>query len=326
MRKIMTVVLAVLMLVSAFAAIPASAAAATTTTYDGTTKDTVNKIIITEVAPKVTYHPNGAAEAEDAKKYPMGFVELFNNSTEDIQLDSLSLLKGVSIQKEPKNTDPYYEAADGTKLWRLWRDNKKFISKMDLEAGEISTNLPADIDPVIAAYLTNEGQDMTFSSGENVVIWFITPDTIEWMTKAEGNKANFDPRAEFMASFGFNKQATAKNYTILMVWAWDEFNGDDIATDMFTLSAPNTEDRDYIYGVANDSWDVAEDMAYDKETKTINEGLYNMVVMGVSVPRYDKMPNADKAATFGSPAIKPYIANAYEALTEINPVEFVDGL
>jgi len=338
MRKIMTVVLAVLMLVSAFATIPASAAAATTD--DWTTKDTegLNKIVITEIAPKTTYHPNGAEESQDSKKFPMNFMELYNNGAGDINLAELSLLKGVNLPKVPGNTDPYYESATGEKIWNKWKDEKKFLSKMDLKAEAIVENVPSDVDSSVANFLSNITQDKTFSNGETVVLWFITPDTIEWMTNAVVNDSNntFSPRDAFVKSF-YGANESAANYTILMVWAWQEIDDNgSILDDMFALSAPSTEDRDYVFGIAPNTWDLANDAAYTQEKNadnkvtnvTINEDIYTWVVLGTNVPRYDKMPNVDKTATFGVPTEKPYLANKYEELTAFDPnsTEFSDGV
>ena len=337
MRKIMTVVLAVLMLVSAFATIPASAAAPTTD--DWTTKETagLNKIVITEIAPKATYHPNGQEESQDKKKFPMNFMELYNNGAGDINLAELSLLKGVNLPKVPGNTDPYYESATGEKIWNKWKDEKKFISKMDLKAEAIVENVPSSVDSSVANFLSNITQDKTFSNGETVVLWFITPDTIEWMTNAVASNNTFSPRDAFVKSF-YGPNASTEGYTILMVWAWNELDSNgSIANDMFVLSAPSTEDRDYVFGIAPNTWDLANDAVYTQEKNadnkvtnvTINESIYTWAVLGVNVPRYDKMPNHDKTATFGVPTIKPYIAHKYEELTpsfDPNRTEFSDGV
>ncbi len=327
MRKILAVLLAVLMITSLLAMLPASAA---TGTYDGTTKDTegLNKIIITEIAPNATYHPNGVAESQDETKFPMNFMELYNNNAGDKDLSTLSILRGVNIPKEPDDPNDAYLAGN---LWRRWRD-KKFISKIDIKAGAIVDEATAkltgefdDADPttpvldnVIYNFLTNQGQDMTFSNGENVVLWFISADTIEWMKERDSNDSNFKPREAFVKSF-YGANASADDYTILMVWAWSDLDVNSaVATDMFALSAvASNANRDYVYGVANNTWDPANDKAYD-ETAGINENLYSMAVMGTSIYRYNGMQIVDTTATFAVPTTKPYIANAY-AQIEINP-------
>ena len=332
MRKCISAFLAILMLASLFVVFPTPTTAAKQT-YDQTTKDTVNKIIITEISPNATYHPNGAEESQDKKKFPMNFIELYNNGAGDVQLDSLSLLKGVDFQYAPDFTDPYYEAADGTRLWRLWRENKKFISKMDIKDDAIIDENTAKLvglqdissgdllyyNPVYSM-LTNAGQDMTFSANENVILWFIGYDTIDWMIEMEASRFDFNPRAEFIKSF-YGANADETDYTILMVWAFSDYTdeySDHIATDMFTLSAPDTEDRDYIYGVAESTWDLANDKAYDSDDG-LNEKLYSIARIGYSIPRYNGFSINDLSVTFALPTTTPYIANAYEALTEINP-------
>ncbi len=341
MRKIVAVVLAVLMLASVLAMLPASAAAAT---YDGTTKTTagLNKIMITEIAPKATYHPNGVAESQDDEKFPLNFIEIYNNNAGDVQLNALSILKGVHYPIEPDDiTNAYMEG----ELWARWEYDKKFVSKVDIKAGMIVDDATAKLtgafedndatDPAlnnrVYAMLTNEGQDMTFSNGENVVLWFVDATTVEWMNTTSKTTQGFNPREAFVKSF-YGASASAADYTILMVWAYSDYKLSDVtklADDMFMLSAPNAKmkDCDYIYGIADNTWALASDKAYTEVSgeKVLNEKLYNTARLGYTVPRYNGFSIKDLTVTFGLPALKPYIANAYEAFTEINPTTFNDA-
>ena len=343
MRKIIAVVLTVLMLASALAVLPASAAA---TTYDGTTKTTegLNKIMITEIATKATYHPNGAAESQDATVFPLNFMELYNNQAGDVTLSNLSILQAVSFDSEPSDeTNPYLQNSNnaGERLWRIWAESRKFVSKIDIKAGAIVDEATAkasmafeDANPAtpaldnrVYAMLTNEGQDATISNGENVVLWFIDAATVTWLTEMDGSSLNFNAREAFIKSF-YGMNANVADYTVLMVWAHSQYTYNDatkVATDMFLLTAPDkTSECGYVYAVANNDWDIENDVAYSAAAG-INDDIYNMVVLDKKVPRYDYMATVDMAATFGLPTIKPYIANAYEALTEINPTEFSDA-
>ncbi len=335
MRKIIAVLLTVLMLASVLAAFPASAAEATT--YDGTTATTagLNKIFISEIGSQMYYHMGGeGTSAEGEHLNSMNFVELFNNSADDVQLDSISLLQAVQIPRAPTNaSDPYLQTRKvgmtERELWREWRDNYRFISKMDLKSGKIIEDADAlkynvfvdsdtgtsALDDRIFNMLTNDGIDMTFSSGDNVAVWFITKETVDWMQKMDNDTANFNPRKQFVTSYyGTQAAENYQNYKIIMVWAWDDFTVEDskIAADMFTFNnIPTDESKNFILGVAANTWDLNVDQAYVSPS-TINDELYSMTVMGKSVPKYPGKAGADSSAVFAPANTAPFFANAFE--------------
>lgn len=339
MRKFTAVVLAVLMLVSVLAVLPVSAAARTT--YDGTTKDTagINQVFITEVA--------SITQRSTFQKL-FNFVELYNNGANSVDLSTLSLLRAVRMFNEPDDdADPYFtnKTAAGKKFWRVWRDEYKFLSKIDIKAGKIVDDDTARLtgeftDSIVSTpeidgdkyfdYLTNNGVDMNLANGENAVIWFVGPTTMAWMKSEEALNPNFDPRTAFVEHY-YGEEAVASNFTIVMVWAWSEYElvdggeSEQLADDMFTLNAlPEFTNKnfDYILGVAKNTWNLDEDQAYVPATKTCHSDLYSMTVLGASVPRYSfSTANANLVenvtATFAPSTAKPYIANAYEALAAI---------
>ncbi|MBR2312301.1 MAG: hypothetical protein IKA46_03335, partial [Clostridia bacterium] len=144
MRKFIAVALAVLMLVSVLAVLPVSAAAPTT--YDGTTKDTagLNQLFITEVAATTQYHPAGQPTAQDQNAF--NYVEIYNNGTADIDLTTISLLRATKMTQEPDDdANPYFTNtnAAGKKLWRVWKEEYKFVSKIDIKAGKIVADAAA---------------------------------------------------------------------------------------------------------------------------------------------------------------------------------------
>ena len=356
MRKFTAAVLAVLMVISLLTLIPASSAAPTT--YDGTTKNTagLNQLFITEVATQTQYYPAGQTTIQH--KMLFNFVELYNNSTSDIDLTTISLLRATKMDSEPDDdADPYLTNvnAAGRKLWTLWKNEYKFISKVDIKAGKIVADATAketgaftdtipltpEIDgDALFNYLTNDGVDMTLSNGENVAVWFVSSVTLAWMqqeyTKPGGE--NFDPRTAFVKYY-YGDDAVASDYKIVMVWAYSDFEyeagqeTETLATDTFTLNTMPEFDKhtyEYILGVAKNTWNLDVDQAYNPDNGACHSDLYSMTVMGISVPKYNysienEYRKGDTSATFAPSTSEPFLANAYEALAAIgNPTVYSD--
>lgn len=334
MRKLLALLLSVLMLASLLAAIPAFAA---TATYDGTTKDTpgLNKLIISEIGHDMDIdvtRDNETTTYADARD----FVEIYNNGAGDVELDDLSLLLGVEIDTVPSDSaSPYinYRTNEEEPLWKEWRDHYRFISEMEIKDGALIDSNTAlqytALSTTVYAFLTNAGVDMTLSNGENAVIWLITEKTIEWMTWAEENTADFDPRTEFLKSF-YGGNATTSDYEVIMVWAYSDCVLNEstvLADDMFNLSnmpTHNEIDRNYIVGLAKDTWQVATDVAYDKVGGTINEDLYSMSVLGTRVPTY--VSQEGFSVTCAPATAVPHIQNAYNKLLNANATAYTDYL
>ncbi|MBQ2774018.1 MAG: hypothetical protein IJF45_06755 [Clostridia bacterium] len=349
MRKFIAVALAVLMLVSVLAVLPVSAAAPAT--YDGTTKDTagLNQLFITEVAAATQYNPAGQTTVQDENAF--NYVELYNNGATDIDLTTISLLRATKMEEEPDDdANPYFtntNAAGTKKLWQVWKDEYKFVSKIDIKADKIVTDAAAKktaafvdniaITPEIDGdecfnLLTNAGVDMTLSNGEVTVIWFVGPATISWMNKQiiKNDAGTFNPRTAFLKYY-YGAEADVSNYNVVMVWAWSDFEveggseTDYLASDMFTLSTLPAFDLDnfeYILGVAKNTWELEVDQAYNKTTGTCNADLYSMTVLGRSSPKYNfsyenEYRRPDTSATFVPSTSVPFLVNAYEALSAI---------
>ena len=339
MRKIIAVVLTVLMLTSVLAVLPVSAA---TATYDGTTATTegLNTLLISEVAANNYYNHPGAKEG--AYKHSLDFMEIYNNGTESVTITDLSILRAVHIYDEPEDsTDVYAGRVGNTFYWLLWRDYYKFMNKIDIKAGKIIDDAIADkyavfedsdddvsngIDDKVFGFLTNEGQDAELAQGETAIIWFVNKETINFLN-AYKNEYGFDARVYFLRNFyGVEGDINPANYTIYMVWAWDDLNAYDdqdagiesgkIATDMFTLStipAIDEKNQDHIFALAKNTWDLANDTAYDA-TNGINTDIYTMVrygtMHGYAPTRYNGRSSSDTSAVFTFANTKPYVANA----------------
>lgn len=353
MRKIIAVALAVLMLVSVLAVLPVFAAEET---YDGTTKETagLNQIFISEISAKTSYRPNATTDTTlYLHQNAFNFIELYNNSGSNVDLTTLSLLRAVryNLGEPNSETDPYLEECttpglEGIKYWELWREYYKFTSKIDIKSGKIVDDAVADAtgafedvttDDVYQTFFTNEGKSTTLASGKTAVIWFIGAETYNWMkeTKLELEEANaelpeadrveFDPTEYFVKSF-YGAEANVDDYTVLMVWAWSDNDPAKAkatpATDMFVLETmPEVRDiyKDYIYGVAQNTWSLATDVAYDEEAGTNNK-LYSMTVVGVAVPQYNG-GKEEMSVTFAPSTTVPHVANANEKMSAIGTPE-----
>ena len=269
----------------------------------------------------------------------MNFVEIYNNGAGDVTLSDLSLLLGVEIDTVPTDAQSPYlgDRDDESKpLWKEWRDNYRFISEMELKDGALIDSNTAlqytsdtNLSSTVCAKLTNAGEDMTLSNGENAVIWLITKTTVAWMAWAEENIAGFNPRAEFLKSY-YGENVTTSDYKVIMVWAYSDSTIEDanvLADDMFNFdNVPKYSelDRSYIVGLAKDTWQVATDAAYDKVGGTINEDLYSMSVLGTKVPDYASQ--SDFTATYAPSTAVPYIQNAYNKFMNPNAVTYTDYL
>ena len=343
MRKIIAVALAVLMLVSVLAALPVFAAEET---YDGTTKETagLNQIFISEISAKTSYRPNATTDKTlFLHQNAFNFIELYNNSNNSFDLTTLSLLRAVRyVSDEPvSEVDPYLEYCNipGIRYYELWKEYYKFASKIDIKSGKIVDDAVVDsmgvfedgaTDEVYQTFFTNEGKNTTLASGKTAVIWFIGAETYDWMkeTKMEIEEANaeldeadrvtFNPTEYFIKSF-YGAEANVADYTVLMVWAWSDNDFTKTkatpATDMFVLETmPDKDDsyRDFIFGIAQNTWDLENDVAYDEEAGTNNK-LYSMTVVGKADPNYNGTYTANMSATFAPSTTVPHVANAREA-------------
>ena len=156
MRKILAVLLAVMMLASVLAMLPASAE-----TYDGSTAASVGKpeLIITEMAQNSGL--NGST----------GFIEVFNNTTADVDFSTLSLLRALNFNQGLDEYDLLYPYVES------WVSDKLFLQKMDIVSGEIVKN-PTDYAIFDSASmgkvresLENSADDLTVATGEAAIIW-----------------------------------------------------------------------------------------------------------------------------------------------------------
>ena len=346
MRKFLAVLMAVLMIASVLAMLPASAA-----TFDGSTKnDPAPTLFISEVAAYTQYF--AYAGATGANNHALDFMEIYNNGDTPVDLSTISILRAVDFTKRADDEsiysklDPYDSKAYDT----FWALDQKFISKVDLETGKIIADSVAvnygkftdsDANPTngiqgdrVFDFLTNDGVNMTLASGKNAIIWFISEATIDWMKTLSDADLQFNPRNAFLKSFYPDLPSTEyANYQIIMVWGWgDQFIYDDNvnaiingypAYNMFSLAsmpAYNDTDFSYIFALAQDSWQIFDDKAYDNSG--LNSKIYSLTRFGTLCDEFSNVINnyatvkVNSAATFTTAGVKPYIANALNKFLE----------
>ena len=291
MRKLLAVLLAVMMLTSVLAILPASAA-----TYDGSTAASVGKpeLIITEMAQNSGL--NGST----------GFIEVLNNTTADVDFSTLSLLRALNFNQGLDEYDLLYPYVES------WVSDKLFLQKMDIVSGEIVKN-PTDyaiFDSTsmgkVRESLENSADDLTVATGETAIIWFVTEKTVEWLgDKRDDNISAYDPREIFIKTYlGFDAQAS--DYNIIMVWAPSNMTADDeLAADMFTWDIPSTTEynKSVIIALAENTWDLTND-----NCKTVNSKIKSMVVIGNLVADY-VASGANTSAVFAPATTKPLLKN-----------------
>ena len=308
MRKILAVLLAVMMLASVLAMLPASAE--TDEPYDGSTTTSVGKpeLIITEISQKS--HGGTGNKSYDSAA---GFVEVFNNTTASVDFSSLSLLRALDFHQGLSNTNPLYEH------FGSWIYNKLFLQKMDIESGKIVKDRDAyksiftvgdiTMDQIFNS-LENTDDDLKVESGEAAIIWFITETTVDWL-KEEFNKnpRTYDPR-ELYVKKCCGLDANASDYNVIMVWALENMiRNEALATDMFTWEVPATDDtsKSVIIALADDTWDLATD-----NCQTVNAKIKSMVVIGNAVMDYAAAGN-NFSAVFAPATTEPFLKNKKNA-------------
>lgn len=330
MRKLLAVVMAVLMLTSVLAALPASAVE-----YNTSTSTDAGTLSITEFGTQLNAGSTSSAGA-------LNYIELYNGGTADINLNDISLVMSpdyISAPKISKTSLHPYRRSDDDKTYMLWREEHKFLSKIDIKEGDILDETEAAkyvtagkfnthlLDGKKSLKLNNAGQDMTLSQGETVVVWMINQNTINWLN-TKYTSTGYDPRHAFKEIF-YKNNASEKNMTILMVWAYDNYvpyekveaNAlQSIATDMFKFETPNTVTsgaiESYMYGVvvdsATDPWDLKTDVAWDWNTGAWNANVLAVASWGTQMPyNYSGHNNPTKTAAFVPSIAKPELYNAY---------------
>ena len=316
MRKIIAALLAVLMLASVLAMLPASAEI-----YDGTEATTagLHQLIITEISQYSHEKANLDPEnPEDSYKNvsSTGFIEVFNNTGDTVEFDTLSLLRALNFVEEIKDDyDPMYPYN-----W-TWSLEKKFMQKMDIKKGNIISDadrteyystLFGDTtkDNTIFGQLSNSDADLDVANGKAAIIWFVNEASVNWMKNEFSG--TFNARELFVKRF-YGEQANAADYNIIMVWADSNWQLDDdtlINPDMFTWDIPaaNDYDRSVVIALADNTWDLANDSC----NGAVNSKIKSIVTIGNLVADYASA-TSNTSAVFASANTKPLLKNKKNA-------------
>lgn len=166
MRKFLTALLAVMMIVTALAVVPTSAATTWNqkSAFDGTTPDNVPKgLIVTEIMVNSTTDVVGhdANDSDYSLWDAYEYVEVYNASNSAIDLYSLCILgakdKGDSSE---------------------WKTNQKFTHKMVLRAGDIFNGVNKLTDAQKTYECVNPAS-ASLAPGKFAIIWFWNGDCVK---------------------------------------------------------------------------------------------------------------------------------------------------
>ncbi len=190
MRKILAAVLALVMVVAVFAALPVTVSAAKTSDFDSFTSDITFDLLVTEFAYDTTCTNTTIPEVKEARKNDncYQYVELYNNSDSAIDLYNLCLLR-------------QQDTASST--GSIWRNNKTFgnaanvteAKKMNFVAGDIYDGVPdmtaakkTELNTSKKAGVENPGSAI-LQPGQFAIVWVWSNDCISISTKEGGSLA-----------------------------------------------------------------------------------------------------------------------------------------
>ena len=217
MRKIFAIALAVVLLVSVFATLPAAAA-----TFDQSTATDVPAIIATEVMANA-----GSSDAYE-------FIEFYNRGDTAINLYDLALARAPYYKSQPgSSTNSYYQT------WNMWQTQYKFQSKMNITSGAVA--FPDDYTALLAMLENvtwNNPASGQIAPHSFAIIWIVRHYTLdkvlnEIQDKGGNNNADL-PRAMFREFYG---NTTPNDVPIFYVWGDTALDSDkEVKADEFDLS------------------------------------------------------------------------------------------
>lgn len=177
MRKFLTALLAVLMLVAVVVPVAAADEEVIRSSFDGTTEEYSNNVnlslVVTEMMSNSTNSMGWTGDQKAAHKDAFTYLEVYNRGLEPIDLTDIAIVSYANnrtIDDAGKVTHEFYQ---GT-----------FEKKFSINAG----NIYANVDGVTAAVSANkcvnpQAGTAIVEPGEFGIIWIWTADTIEVDTK-----------------------------------------------------------------------------------------------------------------------------------------------
>ncbi len=255
MRKLFAILLAVLMLTSILAVVPASAA---TTTGPS--------LVITEILHNSKY-VNSDSESSD----PFSYWEIYNNGDESINLYNYSLAMSPLFPRKPSTSSAFYTT------WDLWETEKTFLSIANIKPNSILGS--NDSKPTSGIQFENAPMQ-TLEPGETAVIWLVNDASIKavndyvaakkWTAGADSAKeAFFD---FYTSNFGtssynelFEDTYNPTNAKLYMVWAGsgatDSDTGLAVSDKIYHTDCSSAEG--YMYGIVANTMTTADKAVVD---------------------------------------------------------------
>ncbi len=265
MRKMLATVLAVVMLVGVFAAIPAFAAPATT--FDGSTEADIPDVIATEIVP----NPPGAGDAWE-------YIEFYNRGDSAVNFYDLSLLRSPNYATKPvlSQDDPYYASKD------MWRTTKKFQTKVDITTGAVA--IPADATEagvtLAPGVVLNNPASGTVAAHSFAIVLVLNKNAIDAINEESADYMDVPaelPRIMFREKFN-----VPTGVPIFYIWGRTAINENDgtIKNNEFGLEdCVKGTPAGFMLALAENTFDLATDTGASSKVKSlfaygVNQTMY----------------------------------------------------
>lgn len=327
MRKLFAVLMAVLMLASVLAVIPAAAAEETNApSYAGNSTG----LLISEIL----HNPDHWNEQEYTSAGDcFAFWEIYNGSDDAINIYDYSLVAAPMYNNIPTAGTVYYN------VWDLWENDKKFVHKADISTNVVpskpttETGEPVNIPEGLV--LQNDGEKGTINPGECAVIWFINSAAIkhfqDLIDRGEVNSgADLDVRALFIEQWSNleNGVTVDSDMKIYLIWAYSAQikteTGYDPNPDYFGDS-DGSKTAGMMYGLVKDAFQLSDSAV--NEDGSLNANVAALAPYAGSVASW-KLCKGNLSTIYVPSNTKPqyHIADrAYDGkpLTEAEQVDYL---
>ncbi len=301
MRKILATVLAVVMLVGVFAAVPAFATPATT--FDNSTEADVPNVIATEIMP----NPAGKGDAWE-------FIEFYNRGDAAVNFYDLSLLRSPNYATKPalSQDDPYYTYKD------MWRTTRKFQAKVDITTGAVT--IPAEENVQLSTgVVLNNPADGTVAAHSFAIILVLNKDAVNAINEEAAEYVDVPadlPRIMFRTKFN-----VPASVPIFYIWGHTALNDDGtIKNNEFAIEdCPKGTPAGFMMALADNTFDLDADTGASNKVKSL-------FAYGVNQIMYYNGADSDGKAYVYVPADQvPEVANRQAKKTNETAPDYAWG-
>lgn len=266
MRKIFATLLAVIMLVGVCAAIPVSAASSTPAD--------VPDLLATEIVP----HSTTTADPATAKVTAVfDYIELYNRGETPVDIYTLAVARAPYYTQRPTNQSHNYYST-----WNMWRGERKFQSKMDINTGAVT--FPADRESLVSA-TTSIGVEWNNPVAGSVaphsfaILWFLSDDTLRFVSESDTEGHPDLPREMFRERYEM-----ADDVPIFYLWANSAIDNSNpsavtIKTNEFELPGCRNNYEGYMLGLVDKSFGLDEKVY---ESNTFNDKVKVLFAYGAT--------------------------------------------